>query len=236
MSVPQDDLLGVIYISPDYFIENARMFGCAKAIQGLDANSITPLLAIASRMIDAYVGRDFAGGEIHENHKFDLNSRRIKINRPPLQTLISYRLRTAPGLVSSFAVTPVTDDGENNISFGSIYYNRQENYLEVASLAMASSMTAQLVSLGISEPQVEIVYTSYADVPKEVITATGYMAAHLINDSAANQVIAPGLASVKADDVEVRRGSSVSAKGSREDSIPPIVKTLLRGVSRIAIG
>lgn len=239
MSTPQNELLGDSYIDGEFFIANAKVFGCAQALSSLYPNAtpdeLLPILAAASRLIDGYVGRDFIAGEIRENHRFELGTRRIKINKPPLQTLVSYKLRTGAGMVSSFTVTPVQTDGENNVSFGAIYYNRQENYLELSSLAMASSMTTQLVSLGLSEPQIEIAYTSFADVPKEVIAATGYMAAHLLNESAISSVLAPGLASAKADDVEVRRTGENSSRGSRHDSIPPRVKLLLSSVSRIAI-
>jgi hypothetical protein len=240
MSTPPNDLLGVSYVDGEFFLANANAFGCARALQSLYsgtvvADTILPILSAASRMIDAEVGRDFISGEIRENHKLELNTRRIKINKPPLQTLLSYKLRTGAGLVSNFTVTPVQTDGENNVSFGAIYYNRQENYLELSSLAMASSMTSQLVSLGLSEPQIEIVYTSFADVPKEVVTATCWLAAHLLNESATSSVIAQGLASFKADDVEVRRQTNSSSKGSRDDALPLIVKQLLRSVTRIAV-
>lgn len=234
MPLDEDPILGYSYLAVDAFKERAQTFGCAPAIAGMQDPAILSLLAAASRAIDAEVGRDFLGGQVSENHRFDLATRRIKINRPPLISLLSYRLRTGAGLVSSFNVTPVSNDGVNDVSFGAIYYNRQENYLEISSLAMASGMTTTLVSLGLSEPQVEIVYTSLADVPKQVVAATGYTAAVLINESLANKMIAPGLASIKADDVEIKRARSISTGG--ETSIPPIARSLLKGLSRVAIG
>lgn len=235
MPLQEDPILGFSYLSVEDFKARAAVFGCAAAIAKVEGDGVLlSLLAAASRDIDAEVGRDFLSGQVSENHKFDLASRRVRINRPPLVGLVSYRLRTGAGLVSSFAVTPVTTDGVNNVSFGAIYYNRQENYLELSSLAMAGSMTTTLVSLGLAEPQVEIVYTSLQDVPKQVIAATGYAAAAIINEGLANQIIAPGLASYKADDVEVRRAAPVAEAQSR--ALPPRVKALLRGLSRIAIG
>jgi hypothetical protein len=235
MPLQEDPILGFSYLSVEDFKSRAAIFGCAQAVAAIGEDDlILALLAAASRAIDAEVGRDFLSGQVGENHKFDLATRRVKVNRPPLVSLVSYRIRTGAGLVSSFSVAPVTTDGVNNVSFGSIYYNRQENYLELSSLAMAGSMTSTLVSLGLSEPQAEIVYTSLQDVPKQVIAATGYTAALAINESAANKMIAPGLASVKADDVEVKRSTSKSAGG--EVGIPLKAKQLLRGLSRIAIG
>jgi hypothetical protein len=234
MGAPADQVLGVSYIDPEYFIENAKVFGCQAT--GYTAETILPLLAAASRMIDGEVGRSFLSAQIAENHRFDLATRRIKVNQPPIQTLVSYKIRTGAGLVSSFLVAPVTTDGVNNVSFGAVYYNRQENYLELSSLAMVGSLTNAIVSLGLSEPQVEIVYTSYQSVPQQVIAATGFMAAALLNESAANEILVPGLESAEADDVKVRRARSHSGGGQGQVAMPANVKMLLRGLSRIAIG
>jgi len=234
MSLAEDPILGVSYIDPEYFLQNARIFGCERAVEGLNAPEALPLLASASRRIDAELGRNFLPDEIQENHAFDSATRRCEVNCPPLLSLVSFKIRNSAGLVTSYAVTPVSDDGENNIIFGSIFYNRQLNYLELASSAIQSSEAA---AVGIAETQVEIVYTSYADVPKEVAAATAYLAAHLLNEAKANNTIAPGIASLKADDVEVKRlaqsGSSFSSR--LDESLPAIVKSLLSPFTRVVL-
>src|ERR1700733_13501408 len=186
--------LGYSYVDPTGFGQNAIVYGCAQAVSKLTAQQVVLLCARASRLIDGYCGRTFAGGNISETHPLDWSSRVIKINQPPVITLLAYQIRTAAGLVSPFLVEPVTTDaGSRNVSFGSVYYNYEENTLELSSLAMASTLTAAVVTLGLNRPQVEIQYTnSTGTLHPNLIEATALTAAGLINEAAANAVLPGG--------------------------------------------
>ncbi len=227
-------LFGESYLSAQDFLDNAVLFGCAVAVAGMDANAVGPLLQAASREVDVEVGRSFSAATVAENHKWDYQTRRSKVNQPPVVELLSFGIRVGAGLFSSFAVTPVeADGGGNKVRFGAIYYNRQENYLEVTALALAGSLINPIVSLGLTEPQVEIVYKSLASVPAEIALAVGHTAAHWLNENAANALILPGLAAMRDDDTEVRRAAPVAGQMR---GLPARAKALLRGYSRIAVG
>lgn len=236
MTLPADTLLGSIYLDPQYFLDNAAAFGAAGAIAGQTTTTLKPILASASRIVDAYCSRTFEASDIAENHNWAPGTRRITPNQPPLLLLKKFAIRTAPNSISQFDVTPVsTDDGGNNVRFGSIYYNRQENYLELASLSLAGSLTSQTIALGLIKASVEILYTSYDAVPKSVQVATAWIAASLLNQNVANTQLLPGIQSVQADDVRVQRVQVASLGRSRTDEIPLNAKLLLQDFKKIPI-
>src|SRR5258708_7037112 len=126
MPITTDSVFGICYIEPDYLSNNAAALGCEQAIAGLDNSQITSLIALASREVDNYCGRTFTPDPISENHRFDPATRRISVNNPPVSELISFNIRIAPKVVSTFDVD-------------NVLINNQENYLELASLAAVAS-------------------------------------------------------------------------------------------------
>ncbi len=233
MSSPSP-LFGASYLNGQDFLDNAATFGCAALVVGYDATGVSSMLAAASREVDVELGRSFSADLIAENHRWDGATRRVKVNQPPVIELQRFSIRVGAGLRSSFTVTPVeTDDAGNPVRFGTVYYNREENYLEVTSLALAGSLVSPIVTLGLTDPQVEIAYKSLPVVPYEVMLAVGYTAAYWLSEAVAASMIPQGLASLRDDDTEVKRQPQPAWQNR---GLPPRAKSILRGLSRIAIG
>ncbi|HEX8564132.1 MAG TPA: hypothetical protein VF648_00590 [Pyrinomonadaceae bacterium] len=182
--VDVETLFGKAYLTTEEFREMTDVFGVDVALSKYpegDAgdNRLLGALAAASRTIDAACNRGFGAEEIQiENHTFNTATRRIKVNSPPVVELLEFKIRTAPGSVSSFNVSDV-------------FVNHQENYLELTSLALGGSLTTPLLSLGMNEPQAEIRYKSFAKIPQKIKLACGYQAAWSINQSYVNSIAPP---------------------------------------------
>lgn len=242
MTAPASDpILGACYIEPDAFAARSNAFGCAgAAVAALfaadpDGTNLTAIIAAVSRAIDTHTNREpesLSGGTLYENHSWDPITRRCKVNQPPVITLISYKIRIGAQLTANFVLTPVSSDaGSNKLSYGGVYYNRQENYLELNSLALAGSLTNSLAGLGMSQPQVEIAYTSFATVPKNVATAAGFGAAAMVNEWYVNTVITPGIKQIESGKQTIVRDNLVGGY-----ILPPKAKEYLSLISRIAVG
>ena len=224
MALDNDSVLGTCYIPVSAFKVKARSFGCNVSTSLFGYTDLVAAVALASRLVDAYCGRQFDGATIYENHKFSMETRRIYPVNPPVVNLTTYSIQTAPGSYQTVLTTPVlTDAGSNNISYGAIVYSQQENYLELASLAVITAITPVLISLGITEPQVRIAYTSYGSVPAQVATATGLIAAAVCNESRANDLAPVGLNSISTEDQSVSRMTLPPSVG-----IPERAELLLR--------
>jgi hypothetical protein len=235
-----DPILGTCYIEPEAFISRSMAFGCDRALDALyaadaDGTNLTALIASVSRAIDVYTGRDsnsWSGGTIYENHAWDPVTRRVKVNQPPVINLISYKIRVGSQLTANFVLTPLSSDGgSNHLAYGGVYYNRQENYLELNSLALAGSLTNSLAGLGLYLPQVEIAYTSFASVPGQVATATAIGAAAVVNKWYANKVITPGIKQIESGKQTIVKDSPLGSV-----NLPQEAKDLLSLLTRIAVG
>jgi hypothetical protein len=220
--VPVSDLvLGLCYLDPQAFLDRARFFGAQAAVAGLTAEDLVPLVAMASRAADAHCGRTFDPSTIFENHRFDLRTRRVSVNQPPVITLQTYQIKLANDLVIEFDVADVV-------------VNNQENYLELTGVSAELKLTGQYLIGGVREPQVEISYLSYQTIHPKVATATGFIAGWMANQGHAAAQLTPGLSKVKLDGaMEVQRdGRMEQAAGE----IPFMAQMLLREFVRIAIG
>jgi len=229
--------LGVAYIAEATFRAAAAAYGCTAGVAALSTNNLKEILALASRSVDAYcAGQGFdPDAEIVENHDFDLNSRQIRPNQPPVVDLISFKIRTGPQSVTSFTLTPTAQDaGGNVVSWGAIFYNRQENYLELSSLSVAGNQVSTLISLGLMKAQAEISYKNGTSVPPEVVAATGYQAAHLINMSRLDNQITPGVLSMATPELSITRETG-QRTGRTADALHPMVALLLRKPTFISV-
>src|ERR1043165_7501553 len=97
MPLTEDDILGVLYIEPQKFLDKAHFFGAGTSLAGYDADGVKPLIAMASRAADAECGREFTPDSIVETHRWQPSSRRISVNQPPVISVQSYKIITAPG-------------------------------------------------------------------------------------------------------------------------------------------
>lgn len=218
MPLDQDDALGACYVSVAQFITMAGGLGCDAGLAVInDGNNwaLTTILAAASRKVDAFCGREFDLQTIQENQRWELQTRRVYPYQPPIANLLSYQIQTAPGSYQNITLTPIAVDASGaKVSYGAVVYDKGRNYLELASLAVLTSLTPVLVSLGISEPMVRYSYTSFASVPKQVITATGLIAAAMVNAAYRNKLIIPGLLSVQSGKQTITRMQEVVRKDS----------------------
>lgn len=219
MPLALDDLLGACYIDPQDFLDRAAFFGAQVSIQGKTADDLKPLAALASRAIDAHCKRSFTPDSIIEIHKWVPRTRRISVNQPPVMTLEEYKIITAPGQSSAFDV-------------GTVLINNQENYLELASLAVAGSLVTTTIALGVTEAQVQVKYKSFSAVPQKVIAACGFTMAKMANEAYASSQIPDGITRVKTTGLDVTRKASV------DDTrlLPPIAETLLQSLTPIVVG
>jgi hypothetical protein len=201
MALDTDLILGVSYLGVQDFKDRASLFGAGGTVGQLSDPEILAMLAGASRAVDGYCGRSFDPTQsITENHAWDFKNKRVFPNQPPLTSLTSYRIRQGANYFSTFAVSPVS-----NTTFGEIYYNPQENYLELASLAAALALNAQLLGLGLKEPQVEITYTSYTSVPQGVLMAVGLTAAAAANRNATSKILPTGIRRIEIDGQKIEK-------------------------------
>jgi hypothetical protein len=212
MTLPTDDLFGSLYLSEDAFIQRARSFGVSVAEMVPD--DLTPTLAVASRLVESHTGRRFLPDAVSETHKFDQNTRRVSVNQPPVMELVSYQIEFAPGAVATFRPSDVV-------------VNNQENYLELASLALATGIAGVIYPVGITDPLAQVTYKSYQDVPSDVAAATGFIAARLLQQAEANELLPAGLSRSKV-------GSEDLSRAGDEQDIPLMAARLLRRYQRLA--
>lgn len=215
MPAPElDDVLGVLFLSPEAFTARARSFGVD--LTGIPPEDVKVTLALASRAVEAHCGRSFVPDALSETHRWNHATRRVTVNQPPVLTLVSFVVEYAPGVTLPFRVEDIT-------------VNNQENYLEVASLALSAGLGGAVQTLGLSEPLVKLTYKSYQSVPGAVAAAVGFTAAHFLNESAANEFVPAGLSTYKvANTAFSRRSAGVE--------LPAIARQLLSPFVRIAVG
>ena len=221
MATTSDSVLGLSYMDAADFTLRAGAFGCSAVMANFTSDYITAIMAVASRAVEAHCGRDFTPGDRVEQHVWNYTTRRIKLNAPPVASVSSYKIIVGPGLSA-------------NISTSSIYVNNQENYIEVALLALAGTLVSPIATLGLQTPIVEITYKSLQTVPQSVIAATGFTAADIINESASNMSLTPGLKTIKIEGLEVTKDNR--RYGVTDWPLPPMARMLLSGVTRLAVG
>jgi hypothetical protein len=240
MPVTVDASLGALYVEPEKFLQQATAFGCKKALDALGAEStemIQVIIASASRQIDAYCqSQGFSPDEeIFENHRFDLRTRRVPVNSPPVVELISFGVRTGPQSITSFGLTPVGNGADNKpVSWGAVYYNKQENYLELSSLSVAGNQVSTLISLGLMEVQAEFKYKNGTALKPNVIAATYWQTAHLLNSIHTHNNVVPGIVSMSSPEMSItyEQGLRESRQGA---ALHPMAVQLLGTTRRIAI-
>jgi hypothetical protein len=167
MPLETDELFGLCYLSSADFIARADVFGASAyiAAYAADAVKVKALLAMASRDVDSFCGRDFSPAARTEQHKWRPETRRVSVNAPPVAAVSSFAVVVGAGQRATFQADEVL-------------VNNQENYVELVALATAESLTSQIIALGITQPFVEIVYTTLQDIPPKVRLAVGHQATH----------------------------------------------------------
>lgn len=176
-------LFGITYLETEDFRLSQSLFGAGMAMCDY-ANTtegnlrLLNVLAAASRMIDAFCGRDFSPAAKTEQQKFT-NGRQFQVNCFPVAEIIQCKIK----FTTTFSETlPVTD----------IYVNNQAQYLEITALNQSQiAIESHLVAVALEEPVIEIIYTSYQSIEPAVRLACGYQAAHLINSGFVDKMMPP---------------------------------------------
>src|SRR5262249_25759714 len=242
--LPTHPTLGTLYVVPADFKARLKVYGCQKAYDALGADAgdalIEEFIAAASRQIDAYAQQlGFSpDDQFSENHPFDLRTRRVSVNNPPVFDLLSFAIRTGPGAVTNFTLTPTSNGPDGTVvSWGPIHYNRQENYLELSALSVVGNQIATLITLGLMEPQAEFKYKQ-APLKPAVAAATAWQTALLLNESYRESQVGAGVRSMSTPELSVSfEKSYTTGVGSSGDEAPlhPMAKQLLKPLKRIAI-
>ena len=127
-------MFGNSYLTPEEFKELASGFNLTR----INDDALGSLLAQASRAADNYCHTAFGLNVVEMEQQVWNQSRRLYPNNSPILALRDLRL-----LIGSrqFAA----------ISLRDIFINRTSNYIEVVSLATTTSLTAELITLGLSQ-------------------------------------------------------------------------------------
>lgn len=219
MALSADTVFGTSYLTPEEFASAALMFGLQQSLPS-DPDTIQGFLSAASRWLEAQTNKSYDPDETFtEQHDWDMVTRRIVVNNPPILSISSYVIYTG---VSTFATFPTN----------SLAINNQLNYVELTSLTAAGNLTSMLLTMGLFQPYVQIAYKGIASVSKNIKLATGYLAAILINRSFLDQSMTPGIKSISVG------GSTTitrADKSAGDNELPLIVRNLIAGEQEITV-
>jgi len=216
----EDEVFGTLYLSVEDFASRATMFGLSSSVLPDEDDIIQAYLAAASRLIESKTNKTFVPDDHVEQHNWNAETRRITVNNPPILSVSDYRIYTG---TTTYATMPTN----------ALFINNQENWVEVTALTAAGNLTSMLLTVGLFHPIVQITYKSSQEVKQNIMLATGYIAAALINQSFIDQGIQPGLKSIKIGSQAqlVRSDSNTKIYGV---ALPSIIDLLL--ASDVAIG
>ena len=127
-------MYGNTLLSPEEFKELAGGFD----LTGIDDDALGALLMQASRAVDNYCHTAFGLNVVEMEQKPWSQTRRLYPNNSPILALRDLRL-----LIGSRQFA--------EISLRDVFINRTGNYAEVVSLATTTSLTAELITLGLSQ-------------------------------------------------------------------------------------
>lgn len=105
------------------------------------------LVLLASRAIDGYTATSFGAQVYTEREPWRRESRRSYPNQWPIIQIARYRIYISNTQYATIAV-------------GDIFVNNENHYIEVASMALITSLAPPLLSLGLTEPVVEMIYVA----------------------------------------------------------------------------
>lgn len=134
-------MFGTAYVTSEEFIAAAFGFD----VSDLPVGELDSTLANASRLAEQYAGVIWAEDSYTEQQTWRAWSRRVYLRHWPVLALISARLWIGANL---YATLTITDFVVNNA----------QHYIELADLASSVVLTSELVTLGLSEPIIEVTY------------------------------------------------------------------------------
>lgn len=180
-------------------------------------------IAVASRLVDSYVGYSFALKQTTERHNWSQKTRRVYPRQKPIVSVSNFRVYVSNEQNAAFTVNDV-------------FVNADRGYLEVTSLATVTySLFPAIVALGLIEPVAEIVYThGYQYIPSDVKDAVALIAVDLIaKDSLAKQGM-NGLTRIRVGEMEMQ-GAMPAKGGIMPSAIPSAAMTMLDNYRFISV-
>lgn len=186
---------GTNYLDAESFRRSAELFGVGMAMcdypdDGGGNDKLAFVLQAASRQIDAFCGRDFSPAPRAETHVLDLTTWQFTVNNPPVAAVSSCVIR--------YAI-----DGAIVIPPDRVYINNQKNYLEITRQLDAGLTILETLGSELLEPQIEIIYTSLQQIPKNVQLACGFQAGHLINSGFVDKTLPPNFGKIDMGDLSI---------------------------------
>lgn len=188
MAIP-DELFGEAYLDIETFRDMAAFFGAGMSLScdypddAAGNARLLRVLAAASRTIDTHCGRSFDDDERTEQHELDLTTWKFTVNNPPVSSVTSCTIRYAM-------------NGTISIAPANIYINNQKSFLEISRTLDGSLTILDAIGSEFEKPVIEIVYKSFADVPKNVRIACGFQTGHLINSGFVDKSLPPNFGKI----------------------------------------
>jgi len=139
---------------------------------GLSDPDKEALIARASRLAESEAGLPRDGSflvteYVNEQHDWRRATRRAYLYNRPIISLDEVRLRVG---AETTAVIPAEQ----------VYVNNTGGYIEASSLALAFGIAPEIITLGLSEPQLEVDYTAgYETIPADIKEAVAMIASVL---------------------------------------------------------
>lgn len=148
-------------LSPDEFKEIAPEFD----LTGISDINLTSLMSRASRVAEQYVNRNFAEQQYVDEECEWRPSRRAYVRQWPVQSIDAARFIL--GATAYATLQP-----------SYFVINNTQRYLELSQLALAATLTPDLLTLGLVEPILAITYTAgFPAIPEEIKEAVAIITA-----------------------------------------------------------
>lgn len=149
-------------------------------LTGIDDNALTTMLSRASRSAETWTNRKFAQDQFTEDHEWR-PSRRCYLRQWPVASIDAAQFILGATVTATILPT-------------SFYINNTSRYIELSQLALAMTLTPDLLTLGLIEPSIRVTYTgAFAILPDEVKIGVAIIAAARI---AQRRMIEQGIAGV----------------------------------------
>lgn len=185
--------------------------------------AIDSFIAVASNIVDAYVGYSFAYRQTTERHVWNQKSRRVFPREKPIVSVSSLKVYVSNQQNAAFTVNDV-------------FVNPDRGYVEVTSLATVTySLFPAIVALGLIDPVAEITYThGYQYTPSPIKDAVALTVSDLIaRDSLAKQGMT-GLSRLRVGEMEMY-SDKINMPGSVNKTLPAAAEVLLDQYKYISV-
>lgn len=209
------------YANPDDFREIAPEFD----LTNVDDVVLQARLDRASVLADNWTNRTFGTQTFVEEHEWR-PSRSLYLFNWPVASVDAAHFVLGAGITAT-------------IQPADFIINNTQHYVELSSLALAVSLTPDVLTLGVTQPFISITYTTGSAIPRDLVIAVVIIAAsQLINADAIAQgiggVISMTIGSYTVTFARPRAGQAAEV-GGFSNVIPPEAAMLLNGLKFTSI-